>query len=305
MRYKDKKPIEREYYLYRHIRMDTNEPFYIGMGTKVKKYSSLTTEYRRAYDTNRRNKNWKSVVASTDYIVEILYESYDKNVIYKKEKEFIKKYGRKDLNQGSLVNLTNGGEKNKGYVASEETREKQRNSFDIEKHRKHINRISKECFHIKTGKKFKSLKEGCKYFNVTYGSQKEAIRHKRTTALFMFKGEEFEPIKRTHKKYKKCIHIETGEVFKSLKYGCKVKKESYTKQLDVIKLDLSTKKFEFINKEYINNKVKYEVIDKNTGIVYISLRYACEVLDLNYSAEKTKLNKNPENSIFLKREIQR
>lgn len=33
-----------KHYLYRHIRLDKNEPFYIGIGTKIVK----TSEYRRA-----------------------------------------------------------------------------------------------------------------------------------------------------------------------------------------------------------------------------------------------------------------
>ncbi len=40
---------------------------------------------------------------------EILFEAETIAEIYKKEQEFIQWYGRKDLGNGNLVNLTNGG----------------------------------------------------------------------------------------------------------------------------------------------------------------------------------------------------
>lgn len=98
-----------KYYLYRHIRLDKNEPFYIGIGTKPKTYSSFEKEYNRAFD-KRRNNFWSKVFNKTDYRVDILFESDDRKIIEQKEKEFIQLYGRKDLGTGTLVNLTDGGE---------------------------------------------------------------------------------------------------------------------------------------------------------------------------------------------------
>lgn len=100
-----------KYYLYRHIRLDKNEPFYIGVGTKDgNKYSRKTTEYKRAFVKFTRNKYWKSIVNKTLYDVEIVIESNNKEFIKKKEIEFIKLYGRKDINTGVLANMTNGGD---------------------------------------------------------------------------------------------------------------------------------------------------------------------------------------------------
>ena len=92
------------YYLYRHIRLDKNEPFYIGIGHTDK------DKYDRAYTKNKRNYFWKNIVNNTDYEVEIVYETSIKDEIFEKEKEFIKLYGRRDLGNGTLVNLTDGGE---------------------------------------------------------------------------------------------------------------------------------------------------------------------------------------------------
>lgn len=97
--------------LYRHIRVDKNEPFYIGIGINEK----------RAYDL-KRNNIWKSIVKKTEYIVEILYEHDEINFIKIKEEEFIKLYGRIDNKSGTLANMTNGGESNSGRIVSERTK---------------------------------------------------------------------------------------------------------------------------------------------------------------------------------------
>lgn len=116
------------YYLYRHIRLDKNEVFYIGIGKinkSTKSYSKDSEKYRRAYTTKNRNKHWLNVVNLTKYDVEILFESSNRNTIIEKEKEFIKLYGRKDLDLGTLCNFTNGGEGKEGVLHSEETKLKQ------------------------------------------------------------------------------------------------------------------------------------------------------------------------------------
>lgn len=117
---------ENKHYLYRHVRLDKNEPFYIGIGTKPssKNYSSSKTEYARAYTKFAKSVFWNKIVAKTDYKVEILFESDDYELIKSKEIEFIKLYGKKSINKGTLVNLTNGGEGLLGFSPSIETRDK-------------------------------------------------------------------------------------------------------------------------------------------------------------------------------------
>ena len=101
---------EGTYYLYRHIRLDTNEVFYIGIGKKCK--TGRKFKYKRAYDFTQRSKFWKRVYNKSikNIKVEFLLESNDRQFIKQKEIEFIALYGRKNLGLGHLVNLTNGGD---------------------------------------------------------------------------------------------------------------------------------------------------------------------------------------------------
>ena len=99
-------------YVYRHIRLDKNEVFYVGIGSD--KY------YSRAYTKWGRNKLWKNIVDKTEYSVEILFEDLDWELACKKEIEFIKLYGRKDLKNGTLTNLTDGGQGSLGTKRTDE-----------------------------------------------------------------------------------------------------------------------------------------------------------------------------------------
>lgn len=100
--------------VYRHIRLDKNEPFYIGIGKTEK----------RAYEKIKRNKFWHNVIAKTEYEVEILFDDLSWESAGEKEKEFIKLYGKRDNNTGCLVNITDGGDGILGVRHTEETRKK-------------------------------------------------------------------------------------------------------------------------------------------------------------------------------------
>lgn len=89
-------------YVYRHIRLDKNEPFYIGIGSD--------STYYRANKKSQRNIHWKRIVSKTKYSIDILIDDLTWDEACEKEKEFISLYGRKDLNKGCLVNMTDGGD---------------------------------------------------------------------------------------------------------------------------------------------------------------------------------------------------
>ena len=103
-------------YVYRHIRLDKNEPFYIGIGSDA--------TYQRANSKKGRNKIWNDIVSKTDYEVEILCDKLNWENACIKEIEFINLYGRIDKHNGCLSNLTDGGEGVLGIIPSDETKRK-------------------------------------------------------------------------------------------------------------------------------------------------------------------------------------
>lgn len=67
-------------------------------------------EFHRAYQTRSRSHFWHNIVAKSGFDVEILFESDDREMVKRKEIEFISLYGTQDLKTGILVNLTIGGD---------------------------------------------------------------------------------------------------------------------------------------------------------------------------------------------------
>jgi hypothetical protein len=126
--------------VYEHLRNDTNEVFYVGIGHNEK----------RAYRKNDRTKYWKHIVNKVGYSVNIIHKDIDWEDAKNIEILLIEKYGRKDLGLGSLVNMTDGGEGTFGLIMSEEAREKLR-----EKHtgKTHTEESKKKMSEIHTGKK--------------------------------------------------------------------------------------------------------------------------------------------------------
>lgn len=88
-------------YLYRHIRKDINQPFYIGIGSD--KY------FNRARDSKRRNPHWKNIINKTDWYHQIILDNLTYDEAKNKEIEFINIYKR-TCDGGILVNETKGGE---------------------------------------------------------------------------------------------------------------------------------------------------------------------------------------------------
>jgi len=91
---------QNDWVVYRHIRLDKNTPFYIGIGKDIS----------RPYNKKDRSNFWKSIIGKTEYAVEILFEYLTKDQAIEKEIEFIELYGRVDLKTGTLCNMTCGGE---------------------------------------------------------------------------------------------------------------------------------------------------------------------------------------------------
>jgi hypothetical protein len=98
--------------VYRHIRKDKNQVFYIGISHGIE----------RAYKKSQRNDIWKNIVKKTDYEVEILFDDLSWEDAANKEIELISLYGRKNNSTGCLANMTDGGEGTRGWTVTEESR---------------------------------------------------------------------------------------------------------------------------------------------------------------------------------------
>ena len=130
------------YYVYRHVRSDTNEVFYVGKGTNRRAPSSW---FERPAAVCGRNKWWRNIVAKTGPpIVEVVMCFGDEAACLAKERELIALYGRRDLGRGTLVNLTDGGDGTLGAVLPEESRRRLRERFSGPGHPNWGKRLSPE-----------------------------------------------------------------------------------------------------------------------------------------------------------------
>lgn len=105
-------------YVYRHIRLDKNEVFYIGISNEINE------NFKRAYCKQRRNNHWNNIVNKSEYKVDILFYNVTWEFAKQKEIELIELYAKKIDNSGSLCNITNGGEGTLGLKWSKERRDK-------------------------------------------------------------------------------------------------------------------------------------------------------------------------------------
>lgn len=110
--------------VYRHIRLDNGNPFYVG----------ISKSFRRAYSKHLRNNHWDSIVNKYGFKVEIIFDDLTYEEAKNKEIEFIKLYGRIDNKTGILVNMTDGGDGALGCTQSDESKEKKRKVWLGRKH---------------------------------------------------------------------------------------------------------------------------------------------------------------------------
>lgn len=186
--------------VYRHIRLDKNEVFYIGIGK----------DENRPYESRGRNIYWNRIVSKSNYKIEIIFDNISYEDAKIKEIEFIKLYGRKDLGLGTLCNMTDGGEGMSGYITSQETKDKISKTKSGKKNEK----LSKLC---------KGLKKrlGAKLSNETKDKISKSLVNTRTG-------------KNNHES-KKIIDTNTGVIY----YGKREAAEAYGIPLSTLKAYLT------------------------------------------------------------------
>lgn len=238
-------------YVYRHIRIDKNQPFYIGISKGNDSVNS------RANSDTGRNVIWNRIVSKTLWEAEIVMENLTWKEAQAKEIEFIKLYGRLNNKTGILANMTDGGEGGSGVVVSEETRKKlskQSKGRVISKEtrekmasklrgrplpewqrkilseaakkrdtywcKKKIDQYDKNGNFIKS---FDSLTNAAKELKLKQANITKVLLNKRTNTggfVFTYHGQSFNGVNRNFKKNivtKKVVDLETGEIYESLR----------------------------------------------------------------------------------------
>lgn len=98
--------------VYIHRRLDNKDIFYIGIGKNESRINSK----------RNRNKYWGNIVNKYGYESYIFINNITWAQACNLERYLINFYGRKDLGNGNLVNMTDGGDGNNNIIISENTR---------------------------------------------------------------------------------------------------------------------------------------------------------------------------------------
>lgn len=184
------------HYLYQHVRLDTDEVFYIGKGVQKKP----NYKYYRAFDKKRRNNIWNNIVKKTEYRVEILFINLSEKECFNIETELITKYGKIYDKSGTLANYTNGGEGqlrfHKNSKKQIEAANKARQvAWKLPKTKKQIEAVTQNILKANPEKKvlqydlnmnllneFKSLAEAARNIKGNHGNISMCCQGKRKTA---------------------------------------------------------------------------------------------------------------------------
>lgn len=100
-----------KYYIYIHYTPD-NIPFYVGKGIK-----------NRCLHKHSRSKWWNNIVNKYGYYIKIQEINLSEDECFQREIYWIDYFGRKQYQEGTLINLTNGGEGVSGRIYTEEEKE--------------------------------------------------------------------------------------------------------------------------------------------------------------------------------------
>ena len=170
--------------VYRHLK-PCGEVFYIGIGISKKRTKS---KYGR-------NKHWENIVNKYGYEIQILTNNIEYEFAKEIEINLISYYGRKDLNKGALVNMTDGGEGYSNMNSEEKLKRKNRiteynkniKDYSFTQNEDYKNNMVKSCLG-KNNKKiidtetqhiFESMRKASEFSKINYSVLSEMLNNKR------------------------------------------------------------------------------------------------------------------------------
>lgn len=170
--------------VYRHLK-PCGEVFYIGIGISKK----------RAYSKHGRNKYWSNTVNKYGYEVQILTNNIDYEFAKEIEINLISYYGRKDLNFGKLVNMTDGGEGFSNMNKDERLKRKNRltdynkntkdysftknESYKLNMRNSCLGKNNKKIIDTETGVIYESMRKASELNNINYSVLSEMLNNNR------------------------------------------------------------------------------------------------------------------------------
>lgn len=195
--------IVRNHYVYAHYTADTNQLFYIGIGTH-RPGETIGRKYPRAYSCSKTQRNffWTAKYNKHGRTVKILFDDLTEKEAKEKEIQLIAQYGTYIKKTGTLCNISEGGE---GRY-QDNSMCKKIYAYDL-----HGNFIGE----------FGSCQEAADYFKVEQSNVGAAANMKRKTCGdYQFRYEYnkdkdilcLEKSIRKTAKPVKCTNIETGEI---------------------------------------------------------------------------------------------
>ena len=285
--------MERNYYVYQHTRLDTNEVFYIGI-SKVKKY-------KRARDKYDRSDFWKRIVNKTKYKIDILYENLTLDEANEIEINLISHYGRRNLGLGNLVNLTDGSSGVRNQIVSNETRLKQ--SLANTKHK------SRKVINIETGEVYDSCRECCDINNLKYNYLQPRLTEKKINdTSYRYLDIQDKPLTRVNTVKLKVICLETKREWNcvndcardnNLNAGTlhhRLNSKSRLKNTTSYRLVGQ----EHLETEYLKPKLT-KVINIETGEIYESIKQCAEMNNISYKTLGKRMSGELKNNTPFKR----
>lgn len=172
------------YVVYMHIRQDTREVFYIGMG-KTR---------GRAYEEYSRTPEWYNVVNQTFFDVVIVSSGLSKEQAFSMEESLIRTIGIKNL-----TNKTLGGVGALGYKHTSSAKEKiSKATANREVKQEWIDKsvkskmevYSRNVIHRETGEIIRGLKFACDKYNIPYKAEHQRLKRNSKNRNFDYEQED-------------------------------------------------------------------------------------------------------------------